>query len=233
MWHDPPRLKRTGPLNVVYDGNSLFWGEGSTGGRTVAAQALPLLQARFADVAAVNLGVSGQTWRQMDGLDGGSTADVDSAFLIGRTNVLVAWETTNAVIVGRSGAQAAADCATYLANRLALHPDWRIVLLTTLPRQAGLGWTGSDQGQVDSYNAQIEAADALMRANYRAWGARACVDVRCAGSPFRFADYAVQRFAADPQLWNEAAGGRVHLTNAGYAVIAGLVARAILALPAR
>lgn len=211
--------------NLVFDGNSLVLGVG-------ASTPLPgaLMADRFlagSGAAMVNLGVGGQTWRQMDGFDGGSASDVDGAYVAGKANVLLAWETTNSVFnAARTAQQTIADAGSYLARRLAAHPDWTIVLLTSLPRQTGPA-LGSGQAPIDAANAVLAAVDDAFRANYRAMGAQALVDVRAPGSPFALSAYAPADFEAATPYWAEGPGARVHLNDAGYGLVARMVVRTL------
>ena len=215
-----PPLKPSSTVKVVFDGNSLVQGVGAT--------STPLPTAFAAQVpglaSVTNLGGSGRTWRQMNGLDGGSSAAVDAAFDASKTNVLFAWETTNSVFnAGRTAAQTIQDAADYIAARRAAHPGWRIVLLTSIPRQPGL-----------TQNQAMAAVDAAFLANYRAMGDDAVVNVRRPGSYFNFADYSDATFANDPSgYWFEAAGGRVHLRDPAYLLIAGWCREAFKRLRAR
>jgi hypothetical protein len=215
-----PPLKPSASVKVVFDGNSLVQGIGAT------STPLPVAFASLVPgVASVsNFGGSGQTWRQMNGLDGGSAADVDGAFDATKTNVLFAWETTNSVCnVGRSAVQAIQDATDYIAARRALHPGWKIILVTSIPRQVGL-----------ALNQTMATVDATFLANYRAMGADAVVDVRRPGSYFNFADYSDATFANDPSgYWFEAAGGRTHLRDPAYQLIAGWCREAFKRLRAR
>ena len=215
-----PPLKASAAVKVVFDGNSLVQGVGATS--TPLPAAFASLVPGVASVS--NLGGSGRTWRQMNGLDGGSSAAVDAAFDPAKKNVLFAWETTNSVFnAGRSAAQTIQDATDYIAARRAAHPGWRIVLLTSIPRQPGLAG-----------NQAMASVDAAFLANYRAMGADAVVNVRRQGSYFNFADYTDATFANDPNgYWSEAAGGRVHLRDPAYQLIAGWCSEAFKRLRAR
>lgn len=206
-------------INAVCDGNSLVFGVGAT--VPMPAQLLTKL-ATVSGITptAPNVGVSGQSTRQMNGLDGGSSADVDAAWVAGKNNILVAWEGTNSVaFYGRTPAQGATDMTDYIAARRAVHPWW-VVLLTTLPRFE----TGND--------ALLRDYNTLAKANYLAWGADVLVDVRSAGSPFNFDGETSTGFVATQSLWFETSNW-VHLNDAGYAIIADRVASAIGTLSKR
>jgi lysophospholipase L1-like esterase len=212
--------------NVVVDGNSLVYGQGSTGGNNMPAQ-LAAMSPLSGNVAVTNLGISGQNLSQMRT----NCADVDAAYVAGKQNVLVVWEGTNSLNYGGSVAQAYSDTSLYCAERLALNP-WIIVLMTTLPRYN----QGATQSATDDYNAKLASYNAQILAGYKSMRAKAIVDVRQTGSPFAFSDYQFATFdqPATSGLW--AAGEtlqRIHLSNAGYGVIAQMVANVLKRLPRR
>ena len=229
------KIKRSTPIALAFDGNSLGAGYGNPAIAPLA-QAFTLLSASFSDLVQNNVSVSGQTTREMNGLDGGSAADVDAAFVPGRINFLFVWEVTNDVIRNSAtAATAAANMQSYVQNRMAKNP-WRIIILSTLPRQDSAGTT---QAAIDATNATLLAADAIIRKNCRAWGARGFIDVRCEGSRFRLENFSTA-FSRNDDLWLEPAivagatsGGRVHLKQAGHAIPAFLMKVAVLNHAAR
>lgn len=206
---------------VTCDGNSITNGDTHTTGTAAhypnQLAALAPISGQF---SCLNLGISGQTTRMMNGLDGGSTADVDAAFIPGKKNILIAWEGTNSELNGRTGTQWAQDMADYVAARIAANPGWIIVLMTTLPYIL----SNHSQAQTNQENADIEVANNIMRANYRSWGAKAIVDLRDVGSPFHLPDYTLASFEAAGvvDLWSkvEGAGNHLHLYDTGMAYVA-------------
>lgn len=224
-----PRLKYSdATANIVCDGNSLVSGQGGTPWPTQIRSLAPLNGV----VNVTNVGQPGQTTRQMNGLDSSYTGvgDVDGAWVAGKTNVLILWEGTNSICnTGETGAQAASDMVDYITARQATH-KWMVVLLTCIPRQAGSAAATLDQ------NARLDAYNAILAGTYRQMGARILVDVRGSGSPFAFADYSDATFAAagSSGYWASGEdGGHIHLSTAGYAYIATIVAAALKRLPAR
>lgn len=197
-------MKPSSALNVVWDGNSLVAGSGASGSsKYLPAQTMALAPLVGSGATSVNCGVSGQSFRMMNGLDSGSAADVDAAWASGKYNVLVPWEITNTIaFYGRSVAQCVQDCIDYIAARKAVHP-WRVILPTALPRY----------GASDALLVQFNA---LARANYRAWGADALVDIRAPGSKFDFDGTLASGFQATQSLWSDTSAW-VHLNDAGYA----------------
>jgi hypothetical protein len=214
-------------VNVVWDGNSLVYGVGSTAGNTLPEQAAALAPMAGAGAAWSNVGVSGQTWVDMQ-----SATDVDALWVNGKANVLLTWEGTNSIInSGRTPMQALGDAAAYTTARRAAHP-WIIATLTTLPRQAGT--TITDQASRDARNADLVSYNSLLMASPQAYGFDVVVDVRPSGGPFAFTGYADGDFAAADAYWRGAevlTNARIHLANTGYALIAGYVAAALRRLP--
>jgi hypothetical protein len=238
------RLRRTpSALNIVMPGNSLISGAGQVpdlvGLQTLPDQVGRLLAAYFSGAIVLNRGHGGYTYAQLEPL---AADEVDAAFLPGRTNVMILWETTNTVTFGATPAANASAAQSYIQNRLAVHPSWIIVIMTTIPRQGG----ATGQAAIDTLNANLLAADALIKSGYRAWGAKALIDVRQPGSPFRLSTFTTADFAKDIHLWNTTltnpgsgetnstgGSGIIHLSNLGYGMIAAMVMQAILALPSR
>lgn len=230
-----PRLKFTAATTKVgCDGNSITSGQVWT--TTPYPSQLAALAPISGQFSVSNLGVSGQTIRQMNGLDGGSSADVDAAYATGKKNILFAWGGTNDIdpnVANLTGAQAAQNLADYITARLAAHPDWYIVVMTCLPFIYS-GWSTATSAAV---NAQVDAFNAAILANYRTWGARACLDLRAAGSAFDMqGDYSLANFNASvraPMWANEATGKHIHLNDTGAAYVAGLCAAVLKRVPAR
>jgi len=210
--------------NIVFDGNSLVAGTGSTGGKTLPVQTAKLRPVN-GTLTLTNLGIGGQTLRMMNGLDTGSSADVDAAWVSGRVNVLVVWEATNSITVTtRTAAQSLQDLADYIAARQAVHTWDKVVVIGTIPRyQTGTSWAS-----VDDINAQLDSFNASLVASPATYGATAYVDVRPVGGPFALPDYALATFERTETLplWatTDTVGWRIHLSDAGYAYVAGLVA---------
>lgn len=205
-------------LNVVFDGNSLVSGVGASSGHTLPDQVMGLAPVTGIGASYSNLGISGQTWAMMIASD----ADVDAAWATGKTNVLVCWESTNAIFVdGDSAIVTASYAAGYVQNRR-IAKNWdAVVMLTTIPRS---GSTAQCQALVDS--------DDILRRNWRSYGIDALVDVRAGSSPFNFLGDNSANFTAQQGLWNETSGW-THLTDSGYAIIAAMVADTLKRIPYR
>lgn len=210
-------------VNVRGDGNSLMAGTGGTSLTTQLEGRAPL-----SGFTILNYGIAGQNTLQMIS----AATDVDGGWVAGKTNVLLLWEGSNNICnIGRSAAQSVQDMADYIAARQAVHP-WKILLLTCLPRQ-----TSNGQVQTTSQSIEIDNYNALLRANYRAIGAHVLVDIRAAGSPFNMADYnnaTFESMATANGLWATGeTGNHIHLSTAGYGVIADYIVPALRRVPAR
>jgi lysophospholipase L1-like esterase len=216
--------------NIVCVGNSLTHGDGGdgvTGDYPHQMSALPALNG----ISAINAGVSGA--RTID-MIGQQATNVDAHWDATKaTNVLIIWEGTNSIADGASAATAYAQMITYIANILAVH-KWVIVLMTCLPRENSAGQT-----QTDAWNASLDSYNALLVANYRSMGAKGLVNIRAAGSPYNTPSYNMatfEAFATASGLFvpGEIAGHNItHQVNAGYAVIASMVAAVLPKLPRR
>lgn len=244
-------------LNFVLDGNSHIYGIGG-------AQNIPRVLAKTAPISVVthpitvsydatplggsptnkwqsdkgiivwNFGVSGESWRKMNGLDGGGGAALtDAAWVDGKVNVLLAWEGTNSLVSGRTPEWAISDATDYIAARRALHPGWKIIVGTVAPRQV------STQAGTDSLNASIDAYNTLLRAQYLSMGADVLFDVRAAGSQLNLPDYLNATFeaaAADASttLWASGeVGGHTHFSSNGNVYIVNtFIMPALQSLPA-
>lgn len=203
-------IKPGSGVKVTFDGNSLVSGVGAS------SFPLPTAFSALAGATAIsNLGISGQAWNDLVN----NATDVDAAWDASKTNVLFAWETTNSVFNNGSTVQQVITLATnYAAARRAAHPDIRIVMITSLPRETGV--TVTDQANRTERNQANDAVDAYFRQNFRAAGYDAIVDIRRPGSPFILPDYTSASFAVENGMWAEGAGTRVHLNDTGYQWVA-------------
>jgi hypothetical protein len=187
-------------------GNSLL--DPSAGNLILQLAALPPISSRF---SIPNAAVAGFNWYDM--IDYGSDF-IDSTFQVGKENFLFLWETTNTIFSAQKTGRESCDAAVLCINRFKnVHP-WRVILMTALPRGDNLGtkYTATT-GEVE-----LQAANAYMRANYKAMGAEALVEVRRPGGPFDFTDSTnAANFPAS--LWLD----KTHPNNTGKGIIAGYV----------
>jgi len=211
-----------GATRLVMDGNSLVYGyrdTGSPGVRITDNLATDVASPLYGTGATiVNSGTSGNTWAQMTG--------VLPSFTVNYINLCLAWEGTNSIANGRSGLEAAADAQAYITALRAVNQNWRVVLMTALPRQGSLGAT---YPTVALFNEQIDIYNAYLKANFAAMGAQKLIDVRPTGGVFDLGgDYSDASFAlcdtrAGGTVWLEGSNGRIHLTDFGDTVISALV----------
>jgi hypothetical protein len=269
------RLKFDSSLNIVFDGNSLFNGQGGQDVPRIAVKTYPISaathpvtesydspvtasgtnwQTRTSDrgVPVRKTAISGQTWRQMNGIgsSGETAADVDGAFVSGKTNVLIAWEGTNSMwpsLGNRTAAQAVQDATDYIAARQAAvaasYPGqkWIVLIGTCLPRESP-----TSEAATDSFNRNsVEPYNTTLRNTYRSMGARGLFDVQQAGSAFKLPDYSYASFeasAANTGYWaattaeggQDSVNGRTHLSTNGYAyLVTNIIMPALMRLPRR
>jgi len=187
---------------VVFDGCSLVDDAGVARDAGMPAQVMALLPG---GLGMKNLGVGGQT-TQMMAADAG--AEVDPLYATSRRcNILVCWEGTNDLILGTAPPydtrQAYRHLAAYCKARQ--RAGFRVVICTVLPR-------GRSAAFYDARN----ALNAELRAHWRSF-ADALADV--AANMTIGADGA----ETDATYYRDT----VHLTAAGYAIVAREVAGAV------
>jgi lysophospholipase L1-like esterase len=186
---------------VCYVGNSLTAGTKSTNGGSYPAQ---LSDALPSTVVNYNVGRPSITTTEMIA-EGATRVDAfyDAAL---SENVVVAWEVRNDIVVGgKTAAQAYANYVTYCQARQAA--GWSVVAVTVLP-SASLG---------DADRASVNAS---IRANWATF-ADALADI---AADSRIGDNGDN---ADATYYN---ADLIHMTNAGYGVVAEIVEPEITAL---
>lgn len=175
----------SGNVKIICEGNSLMMGYGKETG-VAPAQALSVAQHLaampfFSATSIVNLAVGGSTWQ--DNLSMSSTSRLNAlqaAYEPGKQHVLLLWEDTNASFNNATytGVQIAQQVTAYIALAKARVPGAKIVVLTTIPRYGFSGeWTGNHVGG----NQVLDACDAYRKANWKALGIDALVDLRRTG----------------------------------------------------
>lgn len=225
----PPVRWVTGACAITADGTSLTQGQGG-GGITYLSVLAGLAPVQGTSTPTANIGVPGQTAAQMRD----SRADVASAHIAGRTNVLLAEGLTNSVYLGATPQQAVTDFLGYAA---AVKADraWRVVLQTAIPRYQPISGGTITQTTVDALNALLDQANNLLRAQWRGV-ADALIDLRAPGSPFAFADYTAATFDGSGLYIQETTSEgtiRTHCSPAGYTAWGTWVAPLLRRVPAR
>ena len=187
---------------VVFDGCSLVQDAGVAPEDGMPAQVMALLPAGL-DMA--NLGVGGQTTPMMAA---DAAAEVDPLFAASRRrNILVCWEGTNDLILGSAQPYDAQLAYRHLAAycKARQRAGFRVVICTVVPR-----------GRSAAFYEARNALNADLRAHWRSF-ADALADVganRTIGADGAETDATYYR-------------DTVHLTAAGYAIVARVVAGAV------
>jgi lysophospholipase L1-like esterase len=202
--------KKLGGLNdglVACDGNSLTGGSGATAGCDYPAVMSDNLAALPFGVWVVeNLGDGGETIEDM--LTSAPT-EVDVLYDATRAhNICVVWEGCNAIgTLGYSGVELEAALETYCLARKAV--GWEVVILTVLP-------FGGATARL-TYEPKRVAANALIVANWAGY-ADALADVAAD------TDIGEDGDQDNPTYYNV---DMWHMTDAGYAIVAGIVQTAV------
>lgn len=239
----PSSLVFDSTLNLVFDGNSLIYGQGGaqniprciamiapianatsvnfTPAPTIVSASFPTKYRSSKSILVTNCGINGQNWNQMT--NGGYAS---AAFDATKTNVLVTWEWTNSLTTFKLGLSATIQAAKdYVTANRAAHPWAKIIVGTALPRMN----SATDQSIVDADNALLDQMNAYLLANWRDMGFDAVFDVRKAGTYFDMqGDYSIAHFnamaSAADSYWATSASGdgstHVHLNSSGYWYIA-------------
>jgi hypothetical protein len=221
-----PYLRYSSAVKITCDGNSLTNGHGDgTPYPTQLAALSPLSGA----VTVANLGISGQVTEAMTS----SAADVNAEYVAGKTNVLIAWEGINSLNNSDTPRQAADAMWAYIAARLALHPDYLVMLMIAPPRQLGV----SEANDI-AFNALTDQYNVILKNEWRANGVKFLLDIRQAGSFLNLPDYTRATFAASgAQGWWAPAevgtNGLTHYSTQGYGAVAQMVATALRRMPRR
>jgi lysophospholipase L1-like esterase len=187
---------------VVFDGCSLVDDDGLAPEDGMPAQVMALLPSGF---GMKNLGVGGQT-TQMMAAD--AAAEVDPLYDAARpTCVLVCWEGTNDLILGAAPPYDARQAYEHLAAycKARQRAGFRVVICTVLPR-----------GRSAAFYEARDQLNAELRTHWRSF-ADGLADVA--------ADKTIGGNGAetDAMYYRDT----VHLTAAGYAIVAGVVAGAV------
>ncbi len=187
-----------GSVNVVCDGDSRTSGDG--GGTPYPTQLDTLLGAGW-DVT--NVGVGGQTAGEMV-IDADATLDVALYSATASTNAVVEWGGTNDLYFGMSAAQTFNRIRDYVLRRLA--NGWQKVYVLTVVKR-------NDAGTPAGY----ETARGLLNTSL-ATLASSRIEIVDVGAHASLQD------TTNPVFFN---ADQVHLTTAGYAVVATMVHSAL------
>jgi lysophospholipase L1-like esterase len=194
---------------MVFDGNSLTAGQGSTGGLTYPAQLITLLGGLgITGIYSQNLGVGGQTTENMAS---DASTQVDTLINSSVSNILFAWEIGNDIYFNGDVSAAQTAFQNYCTARRSAGWD-KIIVIGLTPRNQSTSF-GDD---ITAFNTKLQSADTWLKANYGTF-ADAFVDIR---ADSRLSDYTNGAYYVDG----------IHYTNAGYGVVAELAKNQLLLL---
>jgi len=187
---------------IVFDGCSLVDDAGVEHDEGMPAQTMALLPD---GLDWKNLGVGGQTTPMMAA---DAAVEIDPLFDASRPRtILVCWEGTNDLILGGGPPYDARRAYRHLAAycRARQRAGFSVVVCSVLPRERSV-----------AFNAARDALNAELRAHWRSF-ADALADVAANKT------IGAAGAEADPTYYRDT----VHLTAAGYAIVARVVARAV------
>lgn len=192
---------------------------GSTTGNDYPSQTLTLLGSG----TKYNVALGGTTIVQMAAT---ASNTVDAKYKnTGEKFHCIIWGGTNDTYLGTSPATTYANIKAYAQARKTAHPEMRVIILTILPR--------SDSGVSASFESDRQTINASLLADFPT--ATTQTNIWTGAS---YADYLVD-VGSDATIGVAGAelnttyyvGDKVHLKNAGYAIVAQYVANAIGLFP--
>lgn len=215
----PKAVFTTAAAVVAIDGNSII-ADGSIAGYM---RDLPPISG---GLVVSHTGIGGQTIRDMIN----SPSDINAMYSPTKECFLIVFEGTNSIFnEGRTGVEAAADLAEYIAARQAWvtanYPAgklWRVVPTTAIPRGSFLGSTWD----AVTGETQLQAYNAYIRANFAAMGAERFVECRRTGGPFDFTD-STNPANFPGALWDD----MTHPSDAGQLILAGYINDVLKRMP--
>jgi lysophospholipase L1-like esterase len=202
--------------NIVFLGNSMTEGTGSTDNATKSYPARTLARLG-APYVGTNAGIAGQS--TVDIISGIAAQGIANMHLRARNTVCI-WEGTNDLggwVIGSYSYSSIDEVYEHLATLGAMCRAWprtKVVALTVLPRTTP--FTAPQATAFETYRGQLNT---LIRAGWSGW-ADALVDVAADSRIGDSGDQSDATYYADT----------CHMTDAGYDLVASLVAPAILAL---
>lgn len=209
--------------NIITDGNSLTVGVTDTFGGAWPAVLANSLAVENPLIRVANTAVSGETTPQ---LITAASSRVDPLFLAGASkNVVVLWEATNDMFVQGSStaAQAYAHYQTYSAARIAANSTVRVVLVNCMTRDAG-----AEDAQIEAFNALLAADFTIATSSPYVWLPTGGVTIYGAKMLVDLFDVPDLRDSTNLTYFSS---DQLHLTDAGEAVVAGVMQTALGLLP--
>lgn len=220
--------------NIVFDGNSLTKGDGSTVGNDYPSQLMRLSPFATNGATMQNLGVGGQTTLNMLS---DAVTQVDALFDSAKSNnILCVWEIRNHLVVNEPTNQYAYDkFVEYCQGRIA--KGWYVVIATVLP-----SWDSMYRGDNTVTGYQLLDSDrkeinTWLRNNYKDF-AHELADLASINGIGNLGDNEPSGYVFDPnnRPGLSANGNYVdgtHCSDTGYGVVAGIMSEAIQRLIAK
>ena len=211
-----------GNVSLTCDGNSLT-------NQNEYTPAYPLLMLDMSPVTdaaiqrVIDVGYPGDTAAMMKSKRGRVTSAYDPTV---KHNVLVAWELTNSIFYGETPAQAVDDLIDYVRT-VKSENNWKVAVVTSIPRGAGKNNQSATQSNIDQYNADLLTANNMLKARWSE-AADLLIDIREDGSPFAFQTFQIGQFVASRLYVPD----NIHCTPYGYSVVAQIVAKHLTKMPA-
>lgn len=200
----PPVPSASNVAKVVYDGDSLTFGTGSTAGNDYPSQCTALLGSSY--TTALNAGVAGQ---QSTAAYGDVGSQIDAQYSATVRSIVVLWIGTNDIASGTAAATTQSNITNYVQWRQ--NVGFKMIVGTILPR--------TEFSSTPAMETARQAMNTWIRAN--SFGADGIADI---AADARIGDIGDQN---DTTYYD---ADKVHLNNTGYAIVAGIVRNAIVAL---
>ncbi len=193
-------------VQIIFDGDSLTSGTGSTDGQNYPFQTLSALNANAAVFCHHNDGTAGH---EVSAMAASASANIDKRFKAGLNNIVVCWGGTNDLYFEASAETVYGRIVNYCQARR--NAGFKAVVATILPR--------SNAGTPAGFNAARLTLNTSIRDNWATF-ADALADLAANATIGDAGDEQNIIYYTD----------LVHMTNAGYAIVAGIVKDAILTL---
>lgn len=199
----------------MFDGDSLTVGTGSTAGNDYPTVVMSSLGSLTTDYAW-KVAVGGQTLAAML-VD--VTVEIDRAYHAGATNYVAFWGGTNDIRAGDTAANVLANLATYGGGRQTT--GFKTIVLDILPSQAA--------GNPPDFDTKRTAVNDQLRIDFDGVTSDAVCFTPAVGVTYAdmLVDVAAISELSDPTNTTYYNADKVHLTNAGYALVAAKVKAAI------
>ena len=189
---------------IMFDGDSMTLGVGSTGGQTYPKQTIDSLTGSSSAWVSRNIGRSGYTVAQMSS---DASTRIDFRFRSSRIhNILVLFGGTNDLYYGADAATTYNNIVTYVTARR--NAGYKVIINTILPRSGGVTPV--------TFEADRQTVNTLLRNNWQSF-ADGLSDIASSTIIGQAGDESNATYYADS----------IHPTNAGYAIVAASVAEQI------